>query len=60
MSCAGRRRPGDTEAVMTTLMIAEICVVTLPLPALALVALLRTPRQDIPRVVEALARWWRR
>ncbi len=45
---------------MTTLMITEVCVITLPLPALALVALLRTPREDIPRVVEALARWWRR
>ncbi len=45
---------------MTTLMITEVCVVALPLPVLALVALLRAPREDIPRVVEALARWWHR
>jgi hypothetical protein len=32
-------------AVMTTLMIMEACVITLPLPVLALVALLRTPRR---------------
>jgi hypothetical protein len=36
------------------------CLIILPLPVLALVALLRVPREDIPKVVEALARWWRR
>lgn len=35
-------------------------LVTLSLPALALIALTRARREDIPKVVEALARWWRR
>ncbi len=45
---------------MSLLMILAWCLIILPLPVLALVALLRARREDIPRIVEALARWWRR
>jgi hypothetical protein len=41
-------------------MMLAWCLIILPLPVLALVALLRARREDIPRVVEALARWWHR
>jgi len=45
---------------VSLLMALAWCMITLPLPALALAALLRARREDIPRVVEALAPWWRR
>ena len=44
---------------MSPVMALAWCLTTIPLPALALVALLRAPREDIAKVVEALARWWR-
>ena len=45
---------------MSLLMMLAWCLIILPLPVLALVALLRARREDIPRVVEALSRWWHR
>lgn len=45
---------------MSTITALAWCLTVLPLPAIALVALLRARREDIPQVVEALARWWRR
>ncbi len=45
---------------MLTLMIAAWCMITVSLSGLALVALLRAQPEDIPQVVQALARWWRR
>jgi hypothetical protein len=41
-------------------VIVVCCLGTLPLPVLALVALIRARREDIPRVVAALACWWHR
>jgi hypothetical protein len=59
------RAPGaDGQVIRRTRMSPAMalawCLITLPLPTLALVALLRARREDIPQVVEALARWWRR
>lgn len=45
---------------MSVLMVLVWCLIILPLPVLALVALLRARREDIPQVVEALAPWWHR
>jgi hypothetical protein len=45
---------------VSLLTVLPWCLIILPLPVLALVALLRARRDDIPQVVEALARWWRR
>jgi hypothetical protein len=45
---------------VSPLMALVWCLITLPLPVLALVALMRARREDIPQVVEALAHWWRR
>ena len=45
---------------MSLLTVLVWCLIILPLFALALVALMRARREDIPQVVEALARWWHR
>ena len=46
-------------AVVSLLMVLAWCLFTLPLPVIALVALIRARREDIPLVMEALARWRR-
>lgn len=45
---------------MSPIMALAWCLMIIPWPALALVALLRARPEDIPQVVEALARWRRR
>jgi hypothetical protein len=41
---------------VSTLMIMAWCMITLSLPGLALVALLRARREDIPQLVQAVPR----